>query len=225
MPLELKFTLPEKLYLRDPQETSYGKKLLTSSVILFEELGFENFTFGKLAKKMSSSEVSIYRYFENKHLLLLYLNCWYWEWVNYLIETKTLNIQDPAEKLKRTIHCIIYASKESELCDYINENKLHTIIMKESSKSYHVHNIDKENKDGLFIPYKNLVGRVASIISELNSEFKYPHTISTTIFEMILNQNYYVDHLPRLSDLKKGKRILEDLEEMTMYLVEKLLQR
>jgi len=223
MPLELKFKLPEKLYLRDPQESSYGRNLLTHSILLFEDIGFESFTFKKLAKVIKSSEVSIYRYFENKHLLLLYLNCWYWEWVNYLIEIKTLNVQDPVKKLRITIHAIIYASIESELTEYINENKLHLVIMKESSKSYHIHNIDKENEYGFFIPYKNLVGRIADIIKEVNPEFKYPHSISSTIFEMVLNQSYYVDHLPRLSNLKKSKTFLKDLEKMVNFTIDKLL--
>lgn len=223
MPLELKFKLPEKLYLKDPQESKYGRKLLTHSIILFDEIGFENFTFKKLATLINSSEVSIYRYFENKHLLLLYLNCWYWEWVSYLIELKTLNIQDPEKKLRKAIHCIIYASRESELTEYINENKLHLVIMKESSKSYHIHNIDKENEYGFFIPYKDLVGRIANIIKEVNPKFKYPHTISSTICEMVLNQSYYVDHLPRLSNLKKGKTFLKDLEKLVNFTVDKLL--
>ena len=223
MPLELKFKLPEKLYLKDTQESTYGRKLLTNSVLLFEEIGFENFTFKKLAKIIDSSEVSIYRYFENKHLLLLYLNCWYWEWVNYLIEIKTLNIQDPVKKLRKSIHCLIYASIESELTEYINENKLHLIIMKESSKSYHIYNIDKENEDGFFIPYKKLVERMADIFKEVNPKFKYPTSISATVFEMVLNQSFYVDHLPRLSNLKKGKLFLKDLEKMINYTVDKLL--
>ena len=64
MPLQLKFALPEKLYLKDPQDTKFGNKLLHHAILLLAEIGFESFTFKKLAQKMSSAEVSIYRYFE-----------------------------------------------------------------------------------------------------------------------------------------------------------------
>ena len=69
------------LYLRDPKETTLGQSILKHSIILIDELGFEHFTFKKLAAKINSTEASIYRYFENKHLLLVYLSNWYWEYM------------------------------------------------------------------------------------------------------------------------------------------------
>ena len=218
MALQLKFKLPIKLYIKDPQDSKYGKRLLSHAIILIDELGFESFTFRKLGKKMDSSEVSIYRYFENKHLLLLYLNCWYWEWVSYLIDLKTTNVSDVRSKLKKAIHCMIYASEESKLTEYINESILFQIIMKEGSKTYHISDVDEENKYGLFIPYKELVGKVSNIILENNQDFKYGKSLSSTIFEMICNQIYYAEHLPRLTNLSK-KNTLEDLETMVTDIV------
>lgn len=213
MSLELHFKLPEKLYIKDPQSSAYGRRLLTNAIELINNLGFESFTFKKLGIKMESSEVSVYRYFENKHLLLLYLNCWYWEWVTYLIKIQTLNVKNSDEKLRRAIHCMIYASTESKLTDYINENLLFEVIMKESSKTYHISQVDEENKHGFFIPYKELVGTVAKIMLEINPDFKFSKSLASTLFEMITNQIYYAEHLPRLSSLgKKDKE--EELEEM-----------
>lgn len=213
MPLKLNFKLPEKLYIKDPQESDYGHRLLTNAIEVIDELGFEAFNFKKLANRMSSSEVSIYRYFENKHLLLLYLNCWYWEWVNYLIEIQTLNINIGDDKLRKAIHCMIHASDESQLTEYINETTLYRIIMKESSKTYHISSVDKENQDGFFLPYKILVGKIASIMEEINPQFKYAKSLTSTLFEMINNQLYYSEHLPRLTSLGQ-KNTLSDLEKM-----------
>jgi len=64
---------------------------------------------------------------------------------------------------------------------------------------------------------------MADIFKEVNPKFKYPTSISATVFEMVLNQSFYVDHLPRLSNLKKGKLFLKDLEKMINYTVDKLL--
>lgn len=213
MSVKLRFELPEKLCLRDPQDTKYGHRLLSHSVELLDELGFEAFTFKKLAASMESTEVSIYRYFENKHLLLLYLNCWYWEWVTYLIDINTLNIEDPKERLSRAIHFMIHATTESQLCQYVNEGKLFQIIMKESTKTYHIASVDEENKYGFFLPYKNLVSRITSIIESIDPNFPYARSIGSTLFEMINSQLFYAEHLPRLTSLSK-KETVHQLEKM-----------
>jgi len=113
---------------------------------------------------------------------------------------------------------MIYASEESKLTEYINESILFQIIMKEGSKTYHISDVDEENKYGLFIPYKELVGKVSNIILENNEDFKYGKSLSSTIFEMICNQIYYAEHLPRLTNLGK-KNTLEDLETMVTDIV------
>ncbi len=213
MSLKLRFELPAKLFVKDPQDSTYGRRLLQNAVELIDELGFESFTFRKLAKKMESSEVSIYRYFENKHLLLLYLNCWYWEWVTYLIDYKIANVKDSTEKLRKAIHCMVYANQESTLSDYINEGLLFQIIMKDGAKTYHVSRVDEENKYGFFIPYKEMVGRIAAIIEEINPAFKYAKSLGSTLYDMINNQIYYAQHLPRLTSLGK-KNTMRELEKM-----------
>ncbi len=213
MALKLNFELPEKLYIKDPQSSDYGKRLLTCAIELINELGLEKFTFKKLGKVMNSSEVSIYRYFENKHLLLVYLNCWYWEWVAYLISMQTINLQDPDEKLKKTLHYMIYANNESTLTDYINESLLFKVIMKEGSKAYHISNVDQENKNGFFLPYKELISKIASIIEEVNPKFDYSYSLASTLFEVVNNQIYYAEHLPKLTSLKPPN-LMKDLEIM-----------
>ena len=210
----LRFTLPEKLYLKDPQDSKYGHRLLQNTVVLMAEIGFEAFTFKKLAIKMGSAETSIYRYFENKHFILLYLTCWYWEWVHYLIDINTNNIEDPKLKLQKAIYNIINASKESTLTEYVNENLLHHIIVTEGTKSYHIHDVDKENKEGLFVSYKELVEKLSSIMSEINPSFEYPRSLSSTLFEMANNQIYFAEHLPRLTDLNNKSDKLDQLESI-----------
>ena len=108
--MEIKFNLNKRLFLKDPQDSELGKKMIEHSIILFDKLGFEAFTFKKLAKAINSTEKSIYRYFENKHFMLLFLSSWYWEWVKYLIEINSRNIDDPERKLKIAIQNTYYAT-------------------------------------------------------------------------------------------------------------------
>ncbi|MBT8221307.1 MAG: TetR/AcrR family transcriptional regulator [Bacteroidia bacterium] len=219
----LRLTLPEKLFLKDPQDSSYGKRLLEHTVILMERIGFESFTFKKLAKEMDSAETSIYRYFENKHFVLLYLNCWYWEWVHYLIDINTRNILDPVRKLEILIHNLIFASEESTLTNYINESLLHKIIVLEGTKSYHIHNVDQENEVGLFMSYKNLTKKMASIVEEAHPGYPYPRSLCSTLFEMVNSQIYYAEHLPRLTDIKDTSSKSAQIESMAIHMVKSML--
>ena len=70
MPI-LTFKLNTNLFLRDPQGTELGKNIISASIRLIDRVGFDEFTFKKLAKAIHSTEASIYRYSENKHRLVL----------------------------------------------------------------------------------------------------------------------------------------------------------
>ena len=224
MSIEIKITLNSGLYIKEPQDSNLGRKIITHSILMIDEFGFESFTFKKLATKINSTEASIYRYFENKHMLLLFLVNWYWEWVSYLININTTNIKDPKEKLKIIINSFVYASKDNPVVAYVNESKLHNIVISEGMKAYHTKEVDKENSKGFFISYKNLTGYVSNVILEINPKFKYPFALATNLFEMSNNQIYFAKHLPRLTDVSsKGDKQLLEIEEMLNYYTTKLL--
>lgn len=208
----IKFSFSDRLYIKDPQETKFGKRLLSHSVELMDQLGFEAFTFKKLAIDMKSAEASIYRYFENKHKLLVFLSCWYWEWVHYLIDIHTLNIKSPQEQLRLTIHQLLHASQQSNMTEYINENLLHKLLVVEGVKAFHHHDIDDENSQGVFKSRKNLVEKIAQIITEIDEQFTYARTLASTMVDMADNQIYYVEHFPKLSSLTNTDDKLTQLE-------------
>ena len=76
MQLDFKIKLNEKLYLRDPEGTEIGKQIIRQGVKMISEIGYEQFTFKKLATEINSTEATVYRYFENKHKMLIYLLDW-----------------------------------------------------------------------------------------------------------------------------------------------------
>ena len=223
MSVEIKMTLNENLYLKDPQDSKLGRKILQYSILLINDLGFEAFTFKKLAKEIESTEASIYRYFENKHLLLIYLNSWYWEWVSYLIKVNTKNIEDPKEKLKIIIHSFVTAAKENVMVSYINNSELHDVVISEGLKAYHTKEVDSDNSKGFFLNYKDLATYVSKVISEINPDFKYPYAFATNLFEMSNNHIYFAKHLPRLTEVSVQKNEFEELEEMLNYFSNKML--
>ncbi len=220
----IKFSLNDSLYSRDPQDTELGQRILKYSIILIDEIGLENFTFKKLAAEIESTEASMYRYFDNKHQLLLFLTSWYWQWVQYLISIHTLNVEDPKRRLQIIIKSIINATSENALTEYINENLLHNIIINEGSKAYHTHDVDEENKHGIFSSYKELAEVIAQAILGINPKFPYPHSLASNMLEMANNQVYFAQHLPKLTNIKVPKGDLSQLETMMKYFVMKLVK-
>jgi len=223
MGVNVSITLNPGLYLKDPQQSELGKRIIKHSILLIEEIGFEQFNFKKLAEEMKSTEASIYRYFENKHLLLIYLVSWYWEWLSYMIRIKTFNIEDPRKKLEVIIHTFVSISEENPAIAYVNESSLHNLVIAESTKVYHTKGVDEENKKGFFLNYKEMVSFVSDVILEINPDFPYPHALASNLFEMTNNHFYFADHLPRLTDIENKEGQKAQVEKMLLFFISRIL--
>jgi AcrR family transcriptional regulator len=145
MEYQLSFRVNEHIYLRDPESSELGKQIVKNAIDLIYDLGFEHFTFKKLAIKMSTTEASIYRYFENKHRLLLYVLNWYWSYMEFLVDFTLQNIQNPKEKLAKIIELFTQSLPESVgKLDY-NKFLLNQIVLSESSKVYLIKEVQEIN--------------------------------------------------------------------------------
>ena len=60
----LKISVSEKVFIKDPETSDLGKRIIENSIILINDIGFEGFTFKKLGKMIGSNESSVYRYFD-----------------------------------------------------------------------------------------------------------------------------------------------------------------
>lgn len=205
MKLQLQIKMNEALFLRNPESSELGKNILKHSVYLIDKAGFEAFTFKKLAEEIGTTEAGIYRYFENKHKLLVYLTAWYWGWLEFQISFHTNNIKDPVVKLKRVIKLLASAVEDDEQTSHINESLLHQIIIAEGSKAYLTKQVGADNKQQFFKPYKDLCAVIGNIISECNPKYKYPKSLASTIIEMAHFQNFFMNNLPSLTDFGKTK--------------------
>ncbi|MEQ8358728.1 MAG: TetR/AcrR family transcriptional regulator [Cytophagales bacterium] len=195
----------ENIYLKNPESSDLGKNIISGSIDLIEKMGFEAFTFRKLGKEINSTEASIYRYFESKHKLLLYLINWYWAWMEYRLVFSMANIKSPEERLQRALNLLTEEYNSEKKFNYIDTQKLFNIVIQESSKSYLIKEVDKVNQEGAFLAYKQLVARVGDIILEINPKYKYPHMLISTVIEGAQHQRFFAEHLPRLTDVPDGE--------------------
>lgn len=221
--LAIELDVNEKLCLRNPQRTELGRKILKTSVLLIDEIGLERFTFKKLAERIQSTEASIYRYFESKYLLLLYLVNWYWEWMKFCIDLRIMYVKDPSEKLQFIIGTIVDISKHNATVDFVDETILHRIVVAEGSKAYHTKEVDEQNREGFFLSYKSLSKKIADVISEINPNFAYPRALASNLLEMANNHIYFALHLPRLTDIDQNKDIIKQVEDLLQFFAFKLI--
>ncbi|CAM3791244.1 TetR/AcrR family transcriptional regulator [Flavobacterium branchiophilum] len=199
----LKITINEKLYVKDPETSELGRNILKNSIELIHDIGFESFTFKKLGERIQSNESSIYRYFENKHKLLMYLSSWYWSWMEYRMVFATTNLSNPIEKLEKAIQLVTENVLDDETTPHINEQLLNQIIIEEFTKTIRTKNIEDENKAGFFLVYKRVINRLIAIISEINPAYKYPKSLASTVVESALHQQFLKQHLKTITDISE----------------------
>lgn len=218
MSWQIQIQLNEKLFLRDPSSSDVGRSIVKQGAMMIEKMGLEDFTFRKLATKLKTNESSVYRYFENKHRLLVYLVDWYWRWIEYLVVVHTNNIKEPKKKIDVILE-ILMLKLEGDLVGgpEVDKQVLHQLVIKEASKSYLTSHVTEDNKMQLFKPYKDLCGRIAEIFLEINPKYKYARSLTSTVLEMAHYQYFFMHNLPKLTDfgqVKDEKEIINFLRHL-----------
>jgi AcrR family transcriptional regulator len=198
----LKISVTDKIFIKDPETSDLGKKIIEHSILLINEIGFESFTFKKLGIKINSNESSIYRYFTNKHKLLLYLTSWYWAWIEYQLVIETFSLSNNLEKLEKAITIVTRTIEKDSNFSHINEVLLYRIIVNESSKSFLTKEVDTENNEGYFEVYKRLINRLEQMILAVKPDYNYGLSLASTVLEGNLHQHFLKEHIPSITNCK-----------------------
>lgn len=210
----------ERVYLKDPESSSLGKKIVQTAIVLISEIGFEQFTFKKLATAIQSTEASVYRYFENKHKLLIYLVSWYWNWLEYRLIFGITNVPSAEERLRIAIRILSQPVSFDENWMHIDEVALYDIVVAESAKAYLTKEVEMDNREGYFAGYKRLCKMVAAIIREINPDYPYPTAMTSTLIETVHEQMYFAKNIPSITELSEcgegnlTDRLIEFLTDM-----------
>ena len=218
MALVVQIKVHPSLYVRDPEETVLGRKIIGDSIRLIDQIGFEEFTFKKLATKIKSTEASVYRYFRNKNQLLAYLVSWYWEWLQYLIQVRTMNVDDPRKQMEVALAVLIDSSKYDPAIPHVDEALLHRICVAESARVYLTKHKKGEKFAGLFQGYEDLCAQLLTFMKSLNPKYKYSRELVSAIIAAVHNQVFYTEIAAgamkgELKDVK-GERTLEFLNHL-----------
>jgi hypothetical protein len=175
----LKISVPDKIFIKDPETSELGRRIIEQSIILIS---------------------SIYRYFESKHKLLLYLSSWYWAWLEYQLVIETFSISNHLEKLEKAVTIVTRTVVEDNNFAHIDETLLYKIIVNESSKSFLTKEVDKENEEGYFEVYKRVITRISEMILNVKKEYSFSLSLASTIIEGGLYQHYLRKHFPSITN-------------------------
>ena len=209
------------LYLKDPTSSEIGLKILTEGIQLMQELGFEAFTFKKLAQNIHSTEATIYRYFENKHNFLLYLINWYWGILSYRLMLATANVADHRQQLTNSIAVLTGLPDPAQLGYIAEEMQLKQIVIQESGKALHTKMVDDENQIGIYLNYKSIVSTVAELVKSIDPSFPYPEMLISNLIENANHQRFFSVHLPRLTNTSLEQDAVEAFSHL---IIQKVLQ-
>jgi AcrR family transcriptional regulator len=196
----------EGIYIKDPHSSELGRDILTKGLPAIHELGMERFTFKRLASDIGTTESAIYRYFENKHKLLLYYVAWYWGFMEYNLVFGIANIESPQERLLKAIRILTVR------LDRINEapfdlRMLEQVVVAESAKAYLTKDVDAENKEGHFTQFKSVCSRFSELIQRAAPAYANPKALALLFVESHLGQLYFARHFAPLTDLCGGEEV------------------
>ena len=224
MTFRIHLHLDPSLYLRDPEETDLRRRIVDAAIREIDESGFERFTFRKLAESISSTEASVYRYFKNKHRLLLYLMAWYWNWVAYRVAIQAPETDLPRVRLSKIVEVLLESGVYDPTWSHIDEVALHRVVVVEGNKAYQTRWVDDDNAEGLFVAYKDLCAVIAEAILAVAPEFEYPHALASTVIESSHQQIFFAQHLQRLTELRVPEGDFSQVERFLNDILTRVLQ-
>ena len=111
----LHIDINRNIYVKDPTTSDLGIRIVCESLQMINDQGLEAFTIGKLAKKIGTTESSVYRYFENKHKILIYLMSWYWGYLEYKVVFAMSNLSTDEDRLLNALSAVMDSIEDDEM--------------------------------------------------------------------------------------------------------------
>lgn len=217
---EISVEIPEGLYLKNPTSSRLGKRIVSNAIHFIYSFGFEDFNFKKLAVHIDSTESSIYRYFENKNKLLLYLASLYWGYMEYQLLYATSSISGKIEVLNAAVEVLSESPSNKEDKKGINHYQLQQIIISEFNKPFHSKFINAtDEQEQSFQLYTRFIKRLAEIIQFVSPNYDYPLSLASTLVEGLHYQIYLSKYFKEITDCKTK----DSLKEFFIHTLDKTL--
>lgn len=203
---KVELSLPEGVFVRDPQNSELGKMLIYKAAKMIGETGIEAFTLLKLAKNTGCTEATVYRYFTGKHQLLYYLMNLYWGYVLFGIEYHIKGEKSDNKRLNRAIDVLLNPNIDNFSSPGTGE-LLRAVAISEGIRIHLRPEVSEEIKEGKLKYYLELVELFENLIHKANPGYSYSKSLAGTLIDASLQQIFYQLHNTPLTDkscLNKG---------------------
>jgi AcrR family transcriptional regulator len=219
----IQIRISDALYLRDPEETALGRKIIGQGILLIDQLGFHDFTFKKLASEIKSTEASIYRYFKSKRQLLHYLIAWYWAWLEYRMQGTVSTLSNKQERVLSVIKILTESIIFDPRIPHIDERVLYRIIIKESDRSIFAEQAREGDQKIPLATFSALISFIARLLKEYAPNFQYPFALAHSLLITAQRQRYYSEYFPGVTELKEKKNEALELAKFLKLMVFSML--
>ncbi|MBU6323957.1 MAG: TetR/AcrR family transcriptional regulator [Bacteroidetes bacterium] len=189
-------------YLKDPDSSETGRDILLFGAEMMACGGIESFTFRKLASRAGITEATVYRYFSNKHQLLLYLLNRYWNALEYKAMQETVHINEPLERLQRLAELLTGPVAQAGKDEFAGH--LYAIAMSESVKVHLGTETGSDWQKGMLNGYARITGLVAETLRTANPDYPYPRAWAATFVDSAMQQQFLLRHLPELTEVQSA---------------------
>lgn len=203
----VELSIPTCLYLKNPRESKTGGHIISEAAAMIATGGIEQLTFKKLALRCGCTEATVYRYFENKHSLLLYVLNIFWIWQEYRMVLATQNIEDPMERLDHAIAVIARPEIPKDQGEF-GEHVLLTAIH-EGVKIHLSRELRKEIDNGSMSAYHRLVQRLGALIRNYLPDYLFSEALSVTLLDNALQQLFFMKHFSGMAGKIQSHNSLE----------------
>jgi AcrR family transcriptional regulator len=196
------------LYLKDPESSVTGQALVHEAARMIATEGMDAFTLKKLSTAAGFTEATVYRYFGNKHQLLMYLLNLYWSWLLYHASLATANVGDPEMRIRKLASLL--SEPISGPVDDLISGHLYAIALNESVKAHLSRNADADWRMGMFQGYSGILQTVASCIRELCPNYAFPMAWAATFVDAAMQQQFFCRYLPHLTEVGGSNATLDN---------------
>ncbi|MBL7812132.1 MAG: TetR/AcrR family transcriptional regulator [Bacteroidetes bacterium] len=194
---QVRVSLPPVLYIKNPQETALGQSLLEHAAACISRDGLEEFNFRKLAQAAGCTEATVYRYFENKHKLVLLLMNLFWGYVDFQIQQR-IRFEPKAEA---ALNACLNELGNLQLHEIHNPHFAELLVHLAAREGVKMHlgkDIHAETQDGSLTHYLRLLQTVEDLL-RLN-HVSYPRALAGLLLDSALQQHFYRHNEPLLTD-------------------------
>ncbi len=219
---QLRLEVPAELFIKDPFSSELGAKIVEAAIQLINKIGYEDFTFKKLALSCKTTEATIYRYFHSKQQLLAYLCALYWSYTTLIIELEGEKLNSNSKKQLGSLLQILSNNVElKSLSNTLLIEELFRLVIKQWPKVNHLDGEQNTYLNDAVNAYKKVTQLFANVLHTIQPKLRYSLVYADTIVMAI--HNYALNSCREKEFTIDKKSFSKEIQKFSEQLTQKII--